>query len=124
MVTLITGDREWTDWELIRCALESAHPPITCIIEGECRGADRYAQLSAKALGIPVDPRPADWEYYGKGAGPIRNAEMLSLEPQQCFAFHDDLDASRGTADMVRKCQSARIPVCLFSHNCPEGRWL
>lgn len=123
-VVLVTGDREWTDGNLIRETLALYRPRL--VIEGEARGADRLAKLAAEDLGIPVDPHPAQWTRYGKGAGPIRNEEMLHARerPNACFAFHDDLDHSRGTKDMVTRCRKANVPVLLISHAQPEGRWM
>jgi len=122
-IALITGDREWTDDALIHAALATLRPEV--IIEGECRGADLIARHAAERFDIEYDPRPADWDLYGRAAGPIRNQEMLDLRPDVCLAFHDDLDGrSRGTKDMVARCLRAKIPVCLFTHDQPEGRWL
>jgi hypothetical protein len=67
----------------------------------------------AERLGYHVIPHPADWEKYGKAAGPIRNAEMIRRHPdlELVLAFHDNLAISRGTRDMVVLADKKGIPV-------------
>lgn len=67
----------------------------------------------AQSRGIAVHPYPADWERYGRAAGPIRNKQMLDLgKPDYGIAFYDrPRDKSRGTANMVSQLKKAGIPV-------------
>ena len=59
---------------------------------------------------------PANWVKYGRAAGPIRNRRMLELVPPDLVvAFHDDLESSRGTKDMVIAARQAEIPVRLIT---------
>ena len=53
----------------------------------------------------------AEWQRYGKGAGPRRNDNMLNEHPALVIAFHNDLAKSKGTADTVRKAQKRGIAV-------------
>lgn len=110
MRVLICGDRNWTDRRTIHDEL-AAIPGVTCVIEGEARGADKIGRSVAESLGIPVEPYPADWARYRKSAGHIRNQQMLDEgKPDYVLAFHPDIAASRGTADMVRRADKAGIP--------------
>lgn len=61
MRVLISGDREWDDKGRIREYLQSRPDVVTCVIEGEARGADRLARIVAMELGIKVQSVPADW---------------------------------------------------------------
>lgn len=101
MRTLITGGRDYNDRAAVYAALDLLHAqyPITCIIHGDARGADRLCRDWAVSRGIPHLPHPADWESYGKAAGHIRNGQMLLARPDYCVAF----PGGRGTADMMRK---------------------
>jgi hypothetical protein len=77
---------------------------------GAARGADLLADAWAKVRGIPVDPYPADWATYGRGAGPIRNRAMVADgNVVGCVAF----PGGKGTADMVETCRAHGIPVLL-----------
>lgn len=111
-VLLVCGGRDYDDHEAAWSALAQVlarHPDITTIRHGDARGADSLAADFAEREGLLNDPWPADWEAHGKAAGPRRNAEMLTVEPVPfaCVAF----PGGQGTADMVRRCRAAGVPV-------------
>lgn len=111
MKVLITGSRTWTDWEAIRTELK-ALPKDVIIIHGACpSGADYIADKIVKEeLGIEPKPYPANWTKYGRGAGKVRNQEMLDKEhPDLVLAFHKA--NSPGTADMIERALNAHISV-------------
>jgi hypothetical protein len=124
---LICGDRRWGDWdhreghylntlevEAVRQVVATL-PRGTVIIEGEARGADQLAAMMGRERRgerLVIEPYPADWETYGRAAGPVRNRQMLAEgNPEVCVYFHRDLAASKGTADMVKRCKLAGVPV-------------
>ncbi len=119
---LITGSRDWWDYDFIFTAIRALHTrtPISLVIEGEARGADRIGRTVAQELGIPVATYPAKWDDHGiykPNAGLLRNQQMLDDgKPDLVLAFHDDLAHSRGTADMVRRARIAGVPVQLYKH--------
>lgn len=53
--------------------LEHAVSEVLC---GGATGADEYGRLWAIDNNIPVVMFPANWEAWGRAAGPIRNREM------------------------------------------------
>lgn len=99
MRVLVTGDREWKDEAAIERAFDRFQP--TVLIEGECRGLDLMARAVAERRGIPVIAVPALWDKHGRGAGPIRNGEMLDLKPDVVLAFHNNFKSSKGTKNCV-----------------------
>jgi len=122
MTVLVCGSRDWTDTVLIRRTLMNLRAnngaDITKIVHGGCRGADTIAARIAKSLGFHVQEYPADWEYYGRAAGPIRNQQMLDEEkPYLVIAFATRL--SGGTFDMVQRAQKADIRVQLVEAEKP-----
>lgn len=111
MRILVCGSRDWTDSNTIYQKL-SRYPDNTIVIHGACRGADRLAGTAAKCLGMPIMEFPADWQKYGKSAGPIRNQQMLDEgKPDLVIACHDDLENSKGTKDMVARALKAKLPI-------------
>lgn len=111
---LICGDRNWTDAAKIE-RLVGELPCRTLIIEGDARGADRMAGEAALKFGHALEVYPADWNRHGKRAGPIRNAQMLKEgKPDEVWAFHDNIEASKGTKHMMTIAYNANIPVRLF----------
>lgn len=110
MRLLITGDRRWDEPLPIRRCLEDLKPDV--IIHGAARGADRLADVIAESLGIEREPYPADWGRYKKGAGPIRNQQMLDEgKPDLVVFFHRSLEGSSGTGDMVARALLSGLPV-------------
>lgn len=73
------------------------------IIEGGADGADYRGRLMAQYYGWPYKTYEADWDKYGKSAGPKRNEQMAQycslFRISHCFAFWDG--KSRGTANMI-----------------------
>lgn len=113
MRILICGSRNWIDWGTLYRII-SALPPGTVIISGEARGADRIARRIAEACGLEVEKYPANWNAYGKAAGPIRNRQMLKEgKPDLVLAFHEKIRESKGTGDMVRISVLAGIDVLI-----------
>lgn len=83
------------------------NPPIT-IISGEARGADTLAKRYAEECGWNYEGYPADWNTYGKRAGPIRNRQMLvEGKPDLVVAFLSP--DSRGTKNMIEQAKKAGI---------------
>lgn len=117
---LICGDRNWTNREYIlgklRDFVQFEGVDVECVIEGEARGADIEGRWAATLVGIPVMQFPADWSRYGRGAGPIRNQQMLDEgKPTLVWAFHRDVSQSKGTKDMVNRARRAGIKTEVFN---------
>jgi len=111
MRILVCGDRRWTDYGMIWKELVE-RLPIELVIHGGARGADALAGRAARELGIPVSEFPAEWSRYGRAAGPIRNRRMLDEgKPDLVLAFHNDINRSLGTRNMVRQAVEAGVPV-------------
>ena len=79
MRTIVAGSRECHHYHIVCQAIEEADWQITTVISGCARGVDTFGEQYAAEHGIPVERHPADWEHYGKAAGPIRNAEMAEV---------------------------------------------
>jgi len=119
MRLLICGDRNWQDRSCIKDWIEHAvreYHGNVIVIHGAARGADTIAGLAAKANSLEVIEFPAEWSKYHRAAGVIRNAKML-LEgnPDAVWAFHDKIEESKGTADMIRRALRAGLPVRLIT---------
>mgnify|MGYP001591945783 CR=1 FL=1 len=116
---LICGDRNWTDGVRILNVLHD-HLPCEVVISGTARGADSLGEAAASTLEIPVLRFPAEWEKYGRAAGPIRNQQMLTEgKPDIVLAFHDNIVKSKGTADMIKRAMRAGLKVYLNGYALP-----
>jgi len=111
MKILICGDRNWYDENEICCRLLQLNDKEDIIITGGARGADSIANKIATNLKFKTIVKMADWEKYGRSAGPIRNREMLALKPDLVIAFHNNIDQSKGTKDCITAAAKLKIPV-------------
>jgi len=111
---LICGSRTFVNYDTILGFVKTI-PEGSVIIEGEAKGADKLARYAAEECGYEDDrilKFPADWDKYGRAAGPIRNKQMLTEgEPTHVIAFSDDLANSKGTKNMCSTAIAASVPV-------------
>lgn len=115
MRVLVCGGRDFSDRDAVAFALKEYKPkPIATgvseaiIIVGGAPGADTLAEEWADCFGVRKRVFLANWAKHGKAAGPIRNQQMIDEgKPDLVIAF----PGGRGTADMIRRAESAGIPV-------------
>ena len=79
------------------------------IVSGGARGADRLGEKYARSRGYALKIFPANWDFYGKRAGYIRNAEMA--EYADCLVAFWDCQ-SRGTQHMINLAIQKGLKVC------------
>lgn len=120
---LVCGDRNWLDYDHIWCDVLRETPDL--VIVGGARGADECGRKAAADQQINHEVYPAKWNQYGRSAGPIRNKVMLDRLLQlamlpgwevQAFAYHDKIEDSKGTANMVKILEDADIPTEVKTH--------
>lgn len=112
---LVCGDRHWSDDLAVFDVLTTLQPMV--VIEGHARGADQAAHQWTLGEDVVCRCHPADWERHGKAAGPIRNRAMLEEEPTFVLAFHNAIETSRGTGDMLRAAHDAGIPYAVLTES-------
>lgn len=84
-------------------------PQGSTVVHGAAPGVDSLAAAIATALGLQVEPHPADWDQYGKPAGPKRNAEMVVLGADEVWAY--PIANSRGTINCMNLAVVAGLSV-------------
>ena len=85
-------------------------PTGSVIIQGMCRGVDLMARHLGVKYGFEVEDYPADWDKYGRAAGPIRNKQMLDEgKPDLVYAVHPNISESKGTKNMVNQANKRGI---------------
>lgn len=113
---IVCGGRDNTHWGRIHSVLDGIvatvrvleGDPYVSIATGGALGADAIAASWARRCGVMHVEFPADWDTYGKAAGPIRNRQMLrEFKPRLVVAF----PGGDGTADMVGAAREAGVPV-------------
>ena len=107
---LVCGGRAYSDAAFLTYFLDQLHAltPIGLVIHGKAPGADTLADMWARKRGISVHAFAAQWEKFGKRAGPIRNQAMLDKgQPDLVVAFPGGV----GTADMMARAKAAGVRV-------------
>lgn len=128
---LVTGSREWDDYEIVRQALLEYAYRADTLIHGSARGADTLADEWATvhnefldSIGVDllnVERFPVtsqDWDLLGKAAGHIRNGKMLQrlLElrgDKIVLAFYKGR-LSKGTQGMIDKARAAGVDTLVY----------
>ena len=110
MRVLFYGGRDFMDKTKAFYCLNKIHSTvgISCIIQGEARGADTIGRKWANFYNIPHEDYPADWVNYGKSAGYIRNKQMRD-EGRPDIGV--ECPGGRGTAMMRQLLIEKTIPV-------------
>ncbi|WP_043341372.1 DUF2493 domain-containing protein [Comamonas sp. B-9] len=108
-ILCVCGGRVFSDQELAFHTLDRIHAkrPITELVHGAAPGADRLAGQWAKSRNVPTKEFPANWEAHGRGAGPIRNGQMVAYGLDGLVAF----PGGRGTDNMIAQCRDASVIV-------------
>lgn len=120
MILLVIGDRHWKDRAKLGREIVRRKKKIKFLVHGGARGADLIADEYARLLGIQTVMCDANWTFYKRAAGPIRNSMQLKVamalaaflkEQLVVLAFHSNLKESKGTRDMIIKARRARVLV-------------
>lgn len=148
---LVTGSREWADFDLVDQALDAAlallQVPLTMqdtvtLCHGAARGLDSLAAAIAGSRGWKIEEHPAQWDKHTaacpahhltpivqptcKMAGHRRNHEMIALGADLVIAFPTGEEASglsRGTWGCARASKAAQLPTLVLwkGHFWPWG---
>ena len=102
MKVIIAGTRTFNNYQLLCNTIKELNINIDEIVCGRAKGADALGEKDAKENNIPIKYFLADWDKYGKGAGPIRNHQMGDYA-DYLIAFWDK--KSKGTLDMINYMQ-------------------
>ena len=96
---IIAGPRDYYDRENVFCHIHMFQGKfgIDEIVSGGASGVDTLAEEYANLYQIPFKLFPADWEKYGKAAGPIRNQQMAEYG-NVLLAFDR---GTKGTKNMI-----------------------
>lgn len=112
MRTIIAGSRGWTDKQSLVQAIAMCGWPVTTILSGGAKGADRLGEAWAKTHGIPLELYLADWDTWGKSAGYRRNLQMAANAEALIALWNGK---SRGTAHMINIAHNAGLPVYVLT---------
>jgi len=120
---LVCGGVTFADEELLTETLDRViADEKVMIVSGGAKGADALAEKYAKDRNIKIKVFPAEWKKYGKGAGPIRNRQMLDFVSQKesplVVAFWNG--KSRGTKNTIETARKMEIATLVADYKDKE----
>ena len=78
------------------------------VVSGTAKGADTWGEVWASMNKIAIKRYPAQWDVYGKGAGPIRNALMADNADGLVAVWDGE---SHGTKNMIETAEKRGLRV-------------
>ena len=105
----ICGCRDFNNYDFVKektlFLLQNKLPDV-CIVSGGAKGVDTLAEMFAEEFKLELKVIKADWEKYGRSAGPKRNEEMVKIS-NGVIAFWDY--KSRGTKTTIDFCKKHNV---------------
>ena len=113
---IIAGCRTYDDYDSLKAYADYKLSRIEDdieIISGGARGADALGERYAKEKGYSIKRFPAEWERYGRSAGPRRN-EAMAKYADALLAYWDG--ESRGTKNMIELAKANGLKVGVYQY--------
>ena len=112
---VVAGCRDYTDYENAKQFIDFCISNIRknneiIIVSGGAKGADMLGERYARENGLKIERYLADWETYGKSAGPRRNMQMAKV-CDYVICFWDG--KSKGTKSMLMSAKTFNKPVLI-----------
>jgi hypothetical protein len=119
MVYIFSGTRRGAPEFTIRRKLTEIKNGSPIIIHGDAKGVDTQVHTLATKMGFNIIRVPANWDGYGKKAGPIRNRLMIDIALGLVEMYEWEEDAVRlvafpdknsvGTQNMIGQARLYKI---------------
>lgn len=113
MKVAVIGSRGFNDYEMVCNELNSISHKIDVIVSGGAKGADQLGEKWAIDNNKETLIFKPDWVKYGKGAGLIRNQDIIK-NSDYVFAFWDG--KSKGTESSIKLCGKFNIPIKIINY--------
>ena len=120
MKLIIAGGRDFNDYRLLEKSVNEYRYKNTDnldtdiqIISGGANGADRLGERYAEENNLALKIFSADWNKWGKSAGPRRNTEMAEYA-DTLMAFYDG--KSKGTSNMILTAKIKNLKVHIIKY--------
>lgn len=114
----IVGSRNVTDQEHVHTALDKAQrqlgfemDDVSTIITGDAKGVDHIAVQIANENDIQTTVHEANWEEFGRSAGPQRNRLIVEDADIVIAIQKDNSDGTQNTIDIANKTSDVEVFV-------------
>ncbi|MBE6714786.1 MAG: DUF2493 domain-containing protein [Ruminococcaceae bacterium] len=112
---IIAGSRNYHNYDEAKAFIDTFLHKIKndwkiVFVSGGCKGADMLGERYAIEKGLPIERFYAEWDKYGRAAGPIRNRLMAEIG-DIVICFWDG--KSHGTGSMISYARKAGKEVII-----------
>ncbi len=112
---VIAGSRHFQDYDFFCANVDTCLSKIrkeytVVLLSGHCSGIDTMAERYAKEHGLQLEIFPAEWDKYGKGAGPKRNKQMVDAA-DYAITFPS---GGNGTKSLIALARKKGIPITVI----------
>ena len=112
---IIAGTRDFDDYGLLcrhtdYMLSDKRKTRRIVIVSGTAKGADALGEQYARERGYQIRRYPADWDRYGKAAGPLRN-DLMARNADALIAYWDG--RSPGTKNMIDTARNYGLKVSI-----------
>jgi hypothetical protein len=109
---IVAGPRDYNNYTAVCDAILDSGVDVTEVVSGGAKGVDSLGERWAKENDVPVKKFVADWNKYGRSAGPLRNKEMVN--------YADTLIAivpytSPGTTNVIKQALDNNLRVFKYT---------
>ncbi len=116
LYVVIGGYRNFNDYEAFKVFVDASIAQLNetefTILSGHCKGVDLMAEQYAMERNYGLEIFSAEWEKYGRAAGPIRNKQMVE-KANVVIAFV--CERAKGTKNLIS--QAEKLEKRLFIKN-------
>ena len=104
---VVAGSRDFNDYGMLCSALDEVIADLKAeynvtIVSGTANGADKLGEKYAEKHGLKIERHPANWGRYGRGAGPIRNAEMVKASDGVVVFWNGESTGAKNIIDCAK----------------------
>lgn len=105
---VVAGSRNFNDYSLLCTTLNEVVGELkseynVTIVSGTANGADKLGEKYAEKHGLKIERHPANWGRYGRGAGPIRNAEMVKESDGVVVFWNGESSGAKNIIDCAKE---------------------
>lgn len=119
MKLIIAGCRNFLNYKFVREKILEHFliDDVSEVVSGGASGVDALGECFAKEFQIPLKVFKANWEEYGKKAGPIRNLQMAQYSDKAIVFWDKKSKGSKNMIETMKKLNKQVIVVEIFNIN-------
>ena len=100
---IVAGSRHFNNYNYVSGVLDALIQEDDIIINGLAPGVDTLALWKSNKRGQKLEKFPADWDKYGRAAGPIRNEKMAKVATHLIAFWNGKSKGTKSMIDLAKK---------------------